>query len=660
MGKSPKIFVNKLLLIGWNKNYEVPFHKGVNIIYGDSDTGKSSILNLIDYLLGASKVYLYDELEACGRYALLEILLNARVYTIQRDIFKSSDYIKVYPCSIENKDEFFPLEYGPNYKKIGPAGYFSDFLLDALNIPKISVKKAPTKDDSDLARVSFRDIFKYCYMSQDDVGDKKLLDRENYSLATKNQQTFRFIHNILDTQIADLEIEIQAKTRAKNDSLNRYNTVTSFLREVRFDTSDDLDGKLSDLKMIISRLEIEEKRINSIMRSDNSYLNELRKQIILIHEEIQKTGDEKVQLIFNIEQNICLKKEYQCDIEKIKAIVDVMQKLPQIPSAVAEESACPLCHSNIGLSSLDQYFVSSEKENLDLELKSFSVRLKSLESLISEQRNELIRIDRRVAEFQEEERKLREILDIKTSEYVSPYLQERDLIVSQKSTLTEELHTIEYFKRIRRQLDEINNEVQIREKAIVKLKEKIDELKVIMPTSTQIVNSLADILSNFLDVVKIRNRSGVSVSEKTFLPILRNRNYHELTSGGVRTIVSIGYYLSLLKNSLKDNTYLPSLVMIDSISKYLGKTDSKYLSKTDTKEDAFEGVQDPQKRLNILKYLIRFHRKYSEDFQLIIVDNDIPTKVEKTINRFTVKRFSVENKEGFQKGFIDDFGSSPR
>lgn len=128
-GKSPKIIINKLILIGRDKPYIVNFNVGINIIHGDSDTGKSSILNLIDYLLGSKEIYMYDEIEKHGKYALLEMWLNERIYTIKRDIFNTKENIEVYSSDIEGMDNVFPLEYGVDYSKEAPAGYFSDFLL---------------------------------------------------------------------------------------------------------------------------------------------------------------------------------------------------------------------------------------------------------------------------------------------------------------------------------------------------------------------------------------------------------------------------------------------------------------------------------------------------------------------------------------------------
>lgn len=209
---SPFIRINQLILVGRSKNYIIPFHNGINIIYGDSDTGKSSILNLIDYALGSSEVYLYQEIESQGKYVLLEVNIRNEVYTIKRDIFSPKSFIEVYYSNIANMDSIFPKEFGPNYKIEGPAGYFSDFMLSALNIPLIKLKQAPTKEDSKVKRLSFRDIFKYCYLDQDEVGSKHLLDIQNPAVAVKNRETFKFIHNVLDSQITNLDSQISDLT----------------------------------------------------------------------------------------------------------------------------------------------------------------------------------------------------------------------------------------------------------------------------------------------------------------------------------------------------------------------------------------------------------------------------------------------------------------
>jgi len=214
--KIPKLIISNLVLIGHRKNYNIPFNSGFNLIYGDSDTGKSSILNLINYCLGASFVDLYDEIELAGDYCLLEVLLSGEKYTIKRDIFNPKAEIEVYRCSYDETDGVFPKYYSPNYSKISEDGYFSEFLLSSMNIPVTKLKQSPTKDDSKSVRLSFRDIFRFNYLDQDKVGSKKLLG-ENYFYLTKLKETFKLMYNALDIQILQLEESISELVKEQND-----------------------------------------------------------------------------------------------------------------------------------------------------------------------------------------------------------------------------------------------------------------------------------------------------------------------------------------------------------------------------------------------------------------------------------------------------------
>ncbi|EJA4626619.1 AAA family ATPase, partial [Escherichia coli] len=63
-----KFKLSRLIIVGIRKNYITTFHEGVNIIYGDSDTGKSTILELINYTLGSKNIDLADEIKTSCHY----------------------------------------------------------------------------------------------------------------------------------------------------------------------------------------------------------------------------------------------------------------------------------------------------------------------------------------------------------------------------------------------------------------------------------------------------------------------------------------------------------------------------------------------------------------------------------------------------------------
>ncbi|WP_066065224.1 hypothetical protein [Neobacillus soli] len=657
MVSSPKLLINKLVLVGREKSYNVNFHSGLNIIHGDMDTGKSSILNLIDYLLGGSKVNMYDEIEQNGKYGLLEVELNGTIYTFKRDIFKTDENIEVYSTTIENMESIFPLEYAPKYTaKEGPAGYFSDFLLSNLNIPLVKVKKSPSKENSDMVRLSFRDIFKYCYFNQDEVGSKEILDRKNYALVAKNKETFKFLHNALDTQITELQNLIGEKNKEKAKLSNNYGVISSFLLETKLSTHESLMEQKSEVERRYSLINKEINRLTDLMKSDSTEIEELREIVTELDDDISNLNKKKLQKEMFLEQNLRLKKDYSSDLGKLQVSLSVKDKLPKITAASV---MCPLCDSNLNIEESTRFFNNNNEEILKKEINSIKNRLKDIKLLIEEERDELFVLESKIKIKSEDLNRAREVLDTSSSNFISPYLSQRDMLIAEKSSLSEKFNKLDYFLKIRNQLNEIENNIITISDHLSELGIKLEFIKNSAPSIDKILDDIGSYLKEFLEAIPIKNPFGIRLSNKTFLPIVRERDYTDLTSGGLRTLVSVGYIVSLLKNSIYTNTNYPSFIMIDTIGKYLGKTkkDRLKLLLTGNDEDLKEDMEDPTKYVNLIKLLIDMSEgflKNNKEHQIIVVENDFPEELEEKYQKYVVKRFSTNEREGYEIGFINN------
>lgn len=89
------------------------FRKGLNIIRGDNSSGRTTLLQLFEFGLGANirlSDFIPEVKEHCD-FLLLEIALNNVIYTVQRK-FYGSNQIEVYQGEIDA-----PLQ--------GPSTYFT-------------------------------------------------------------------------------------------------------------------------------------------------------------------------------------------------------------------------------------------------------------------------------------------------------------------------------------------------------------------------------------------------------------------------------------------------------------------------------------------------------------------------------------------------------
>ncbi|WP_091603981.1 coiled-coil domain-containing protein [Maribacter dokdonensis] len=424
--KTPKLVVNCLYLVGRRKNYRVNFRNGLNIIYGDSDTGKSSILNLVNYCLGASSIDLYDEIEIAGDYCLLEVLLLGTKYTIKRDIFNPKSEIEVYESSYDEIENYFPKYYSPNYSQVSEDGIFSEFLLNSMNIPVVKLKESPSKVDSKMKSLSFRDIFKYNYLTQDKVGSKFLFG-ENYVLIAKLKETFKLMYNVLDTQITQLEGIIGEKVKERND-LNKKNTaISSFLKETEIDSIKRIMEKKEEKELELEKLREDIARIDSEIMSDNSDLDSIRNEIKYIEKEIYEMSSNREVREQELKQNIALRNEYSNDIKKIKGTIEVLEKFPNIED---RDTSCPVCEQTMKISTLKNQFINSNTQSIKAELNGLRRRQKDLRAIYENLKDFISKADGEVKEKTERLNGLREQFDKQTKELVTPFISLRDSLTS--------------------------------------------------------------------------------------------------------------------------------------------------------------------------------------------------------------------------------------
>lgn len=653
------ILVNQLVVVGRRKNYEVNFNPGVNIIYGDSATGKSSIVNLIDYLLGAKSFDLYPEIEASARYAALDVTLNEDRYTIKRDIFDPNGLIEVYPCPFEKVEQYPCKKYQPNFQKSsgsGDAGYFSDFLLDALNLQNIRLKESPSKDDSKLVRLSFRDLFKYCYVDQDNLGDKRFFNPENWTVATKNKEVFKYIFNALDSHISELQDQISDKTQQRNKLGKVYSAVSDFLRESEFGSMISLDVAIEDIDVEIVNLNKQIAELNKRQISDTEVYNTIRSELDRISLERRSLSQSMREQEIKIERFTRLKNDYLNDINKFKATLSAMHTIGEIEQQI---EICPVCDNTLNVDMAKERFEITPEEKISQEINALKRRARETEHIANETKK-LWEINKvQLAELESAEINAIRLQENNTKELSSPYLAERDMYVSKLGELQQKRKDIVSKLKIRNQHENLTKTISSLETKIAQLQEQLDELKKSTPSLSSVLGSLSDHLKDYLTSVKIKSPIGIRYNEQTFLPQVRDIDYSKITSGGLRTIVGIGYLCSFMQEALERTMSYPSFLMVDTVGKYLGKTkDQKYdPNSTDSDADKEEAVSDPNKYQNIFEYIIKLSEMYenkNRTCQFILIDNDVPDHIMDQLSGFIVAHFSSERINGLPVGFIDD------
>ena len=541
MDISSTLLIKQLILVGKRKNYIIPFNPGVNIIYGEEDSGKSSILELINYLLGSKKLDSYDELEQSVYYAILEVDLNNVRYCIKRDILNYTKDIEVYLSSYDNIENIFPEKYIPTYNSTVDGKFFSDFLLDALNFPKIKIKSSPSKDDSQLQRLSFRDLFKFCYVDQDDVGNKNFLNNQNPIVYTKMKEVFKYIFNLNDEEISQLQQLISHKSKIKNDLSNKLSTIEEFLKTIEIESLSDITTFLNDIKNNLSILEKRKKDFDDNIVSNSKEYKNLQELLKTANYLVKDKERSQKNSIETIKRYTKLINDYYDDMRKFEAIISSKNLIGGITEDIL---ICPLCEHDVKQEAIIDKYNISDKTKIDNEIKLLKKRIKDLNILLENEKREHRENESLLSELIKNREVIRNNIDEELKEHISPYLTQRDELIKQQSSYQEQEQQILKALKIRNEEDKIKQQISQLTKDIKEINNKIFSLESKQVSIDSVLLNLKTILISYLEFIQIKNRTDISMSTRNYLPMLRNKNYQEITSGGIKTILSIGHLLN--------------------------------------------------------------------------------------------------------------------
>ncbi len=130
----------------------IPFVKGINLLQGSPNTGKTIWLQSFNFLLGAdNSANYYFPPKFLSKYYSLEckLLINSDIYIIKRNWHTKGQKTKVL-CNSKSLD----------------CDSFQEFILEKLGIPKLKYPKPDPLSDIKATNLSFRMHFRHLYRQQ--------------------------------------------------------------------------------------------------------------------------------------------------------------------------------------------------------------------------------------------------------------------------------------------------------------------------------------------------------------------------------------------------------------------------------------------------------------------------------------------------------------
>lgn len=342
-----------------NRESTINFADGFNIIHGPSNTGKTLVLNTINYLFGSEKLDgLVDQ-----EYVTMDIKYRNGEISLKR--YLNTNKSKVYVSSTVSEVE--SGEYSTSSKS---KNKLSDIFLRLIGINELPIKII--KNENFMTQtLTWRSFLHMFFLQESEIvrHDSILLPKVTTS-KTAFYSSLLYLINGEDQEILEKE-ESPENIKLKNEAIRNY--VNNKLYEIA-----KQESAISESVKYKSKSEVEAKLNDAIkkLKYENSSLSNLleeNKQLIKSNNSLTNKREENSISISNFRKLI---EQYKIDENRLLMVVDSQSPV----SKFSNKTVCPFCESSINDKNIliDLNSTLNELENLRLKTKDLNDTLKFL------------------------------------------------------------------------------------------------------------------------------------------------------------------------------------------------------------------------------------------------------------------------------------------
>ena len=523
-----RMILTKLTLSGVGKKDAVlTFERGLNVITGDSDTGKTFAFQCINYILGGENPP-KNITEAKDYNAIaLEFTINDELYRIERTIGSS----KV--CIVHNGERLImPYKHDPSNTK-----NLSRYLLQLLQGHSENAYLKKNKQNQKRT-LSFRDIVHLITVDETDIiAEGSSFQSIQYTEKTARKSVLKYIITGSDDQ------NIEEIDNVENENIRRAGVVQFLVK------------KKDILKRKIAAIE-EDSNYQLYTKAETTQLmveeiSQLRNNISLLSAQItqnQTKVDELKKLCFEDDAKITefeiLKQHYAEELKRngmVSTYTDFLEQLPHLD--------CPVCHQPIATGVID----SDSSEAL---FEYFKVHAVQLKSKIQDLTYSINDIKERLESNKESIRRL-----LEENKQLSETIAEKQASLSK---LNRNIATIRQLDAMKKSLEIYQQDLSSVELYIIAYSEKVKKTKQSTNKSTStLYNDYCSEIESVLKKWGFPENVDVTFDAET-LDLSIDGKARSDWGKGYRAFILSAMVIGLMRYCFKNNRLHPGFVILDS------------------------------------------------------------------------------------------------
>ena len=562
--------------------------------YGQMGAGKSTIARLVDFCLGGnigeSEMTPALQSEFVSASLLLEVeetLVHLRRDSASNQIRanwkEGDDVIEVMIPARKAEGEVIP---GSGIEVVSDLIY----VLAGHTPPK--VRKSKQKEESDLGRLSLRDLLWYCYLDQDSMDSSFFhLDRDaDHNKRLKSRDVLRFLVGFHQEQVSELEVKLELHRTERLKCEAGSKAIKEALSETEIASEKELFRVRIELEQQLKDVEASIENSRADLKSVRPHAMEgLQSEARLLTDQIAKLERASSEIRELIDNDMAHKNELLSLSTRFRRSQSAREVLGGVGF-----SDCPRCGRELPERETDMCRVCGQAHaeettgNLDelAEERDLDSRVAELSDLIERHRTAVRRNDRHIREIRSNKEAVDVELNRVAADYDSVYLANTLEAEKTRAALRQELTDLQRIEVLVRRIESLSDRVEM---LVVEEQNLRKELREARENAEKDTENLSRLQMLFLDCLLKAKLPGfysddsVEMNPPNFLPEVSSAgsgdlaviSFSNLGSGGKKTFFKCCFAVAVHRLASEIHALLPTLLIIDSPMKNISERENR-------------------------------------------------------------------------------------
>lgn len=587
--------------------------------YGPIGSGKSSIARLIDYCLGANVEWPWA-LQAEFVSAALQLLVNDRALTLHRTkdsnliVAAWKDGADILQVAVPARTAAGELLPGTGIEVLSDLIFY----LAEVEPPKVRRKKGAP--DEHLERLSFRDLYRFCYLDQEGMDNSFFkLNSENYAVQRKSVDTLRYLLGYHQEQLADLEASLQNVREERLARQAGADALAKALAEAGFDDALEIELRIEETKAAIDAA-----RRNAEAARENRgpvphAVDALRVKVRTLAQELTATEE----AISELNERIDDLARHENELQMLSVRFQRTATARSIVGGVNFKS-CPSCTQMLPLRLPELCPVCGQPEHLAVgdneqgdevlkaDLKARRIELKDTIDRMNTQRK---RLSFRAAEVREEKAQTEWAFNSQMRDYDSAFMSQAVEHERLITTLEQKLNALLHNRKLPDVLDELRDLAAKLQGDESEIRAKLESMRKQAFKDTKNIEKLGELFLDCLLRVKfpdVKPSFRVHIDPSSFDPQISLSDdggfvvlsFANAGSGGMKSLFKTCYALAVHRLCAELGGALPNLLIIDTATKNVSSK------------------ENPEVVAAFYEFVYELATTELKDTQIVIIDNE--------------------------------------